>query len=153
MPSVDRPALHSMKAMLGTRDWMTIMTRRKEISDESYGMLEEMDLCIDDIIKLAYNMYQSIHNFTPEVEEKDEIAVRIQHLVITEREMAELEKKYNRQAIDNIISAMRNSASLKKYKSGYLTANNWLRSRGASALKVNDSIFEVGSEEWKRRNS
>lgn len=124
--------------------------RRKSISDESYGMLEEMDMSIDDIIRVAYNMYSAIKRFTPE--DTEEIAVRIGHLTITESEMEKLQSVYNQTAIDSVLSALRNYGDIKKYKSGYLTVNNWLSRRGKDALKQTGSRAPVGSKEWMEAN-
>jgi hypothetical protein len=53
--------------------------------------------------------------------------VKIQHLTISTDEHTKLVDEYGEAAVANIYDRMRNYTKLQNYKSGYLTANNWLK--------------------------
>jgi DNA replication protein DnaD len=54
---------------------------------------------------------------------------RVQHLELTEDEYQKLATKYTKSEIDDVLDQMENYVGLKKYKSAYLTASNWLKRR------------------------
>ena len=125
--------------------------RRIQISDESFGLLELMDVDINDVIQAFSTCYAVSRKHQEQVVE-EEVYAKIQHLVLTVPEYEKLIKTYKQEEVDEIIKDMRNYAGLKKYKSAYLTANNWL-SRRPHAKRDAGGIVEFGSEEWRRRNA
>ena len=125
--------------------------RRVQITDESYGYLQDMNVGIDRIIKATYLLMLE-HAKEDVVPEDKDVAVRILHLSITKRELEKLQSKYRQESIDEVFDAMRNCSYLKKYKNGYLTANNWLSKRGKEALLGNGAFLQVGSKEWMEKN-
>ena len=55
--------------------------------------------------------------------------ITIDHLTVSTEEHQKLIEKYGEQMVIDVYEGMMNSAGLKKYKSGYLTANNWCKAR------------------------
>ena len=55
--------------------------------------------------------------------------ITIQHMVLSDNDYDKLVTLYNKKSVDGVIDSMKNYSKLKKYKSAYLTANNWLKSR------------------------
>ena len=125
--------------------------RNVKISDESFGLLELMDVDINDVIQ-AFSVCYAVSTGKPETIVEDEIYAKIQHLVLTVNEYKKLIATYKREEVDVIIEDMKNYAGLKKYKSAYLTANKWLSKR-PSAKRNAGGIAEFGSEEWRKRNA
>lgn len=132
------------------------MSRRITISDESFGLLEHMqNLSADDVILMFAKTYIGITSAVSgksDIPEEQEVYARIQHLVLTVSEYEKLCSKYKREAVDVIISDMKNYSNLKKYKSAYLTANKWLQNRGKDVLAGQATTVEYGSPEWVKRN-
>lgn len=62
---------------------------------------------------------------------KKEIYRKIQHLTLSVDEFNRLNEKYDKSDIDDILDQMENWSKLKSKVSAYLTANNWLKKRGA----------------------
>ena len=133
------------------------MSRMKKVSEESYGLLEQMGVDIDFIIHHFHQAYSaSVEKIPGKQEDDGDVVVRIGHLTITDLEMMKLEETWTTDAISEVVDALRNYTKISQYKSGYLTVKQWLTRRGDSAKKrtaidkENASVF--GSDAWKARN-
>ena len=137
--------------LLATHKMQEIMTmsRRIQITDESFGLLEEMGLDIDHVIRSTYALISAIK--TVEVCADDDVYRRVQHLSLTVDENTKLLSDYTQEEIDDVLDQMENWAKLKNKRSAYLTAKNWLSRRAKE--KPKQEVLEYGSEEWLRRNS
>lgn len=78
--------------------------------------------------------------------ERKEIYRCIQHLELSKKDFDKLLDKYSREDIDDVLDHMENYSGLKKYKSAYLTANNWLKRRIGEKGKQP----AVESRDWKQ---
>ena len=132
------------------------MSRRIQISEESFGLLEHMKpLSLDNIILMFAKTYIGIAESLSGdlvLPITEEVHSKIQHLTLTKKEYESLRTKYNKEAIESVLLDMKNYSGLKKYKSAYLTANKWLSRRGKEALIGSTGAIEFGSPEWEALN-
>ena len=69
----------------------------------------------------------------------------IQHLPLSTEEYNKLCTQYGKPAVDDVLDRMANYGNLKKYKSAYLTANNWLKPKEPAKPSLQDKpIFAAG---------
>jgi len=62
------------------------------------------------------------------------------HLSLSVKDFEKLKEKYTQVQIDNVLDNISNFAQNKKYKSLYITANNWLKKDVGSNKSANDRL-------------
>lgn len=81
---------------------------------------------------------------------KENIHREFDHLKITVEDYQKLMDVYNIHEIDDVLDAIENSTSNKKYKSLYLTAKNWLKRRYPNRDKQDDFSKLTAEEKLTR---